>query len=168
MKHSIFLLLVLLSTFSFSQQSPTVAIDLQKKYVDDKAAFLQLDIEYGFSRNGSSGAEVSEKKQEKLISLRYNSGIFVSEVYDSNSKIEKFYGSSSLKQRATEDTKTCGNYTSEGLFYADSKFCTHELKLKELGEVWDMTVAKEITNTKYFTSIFFQEKFPALVRVGSC
>jgi hypothetical protein len=97
---------------------------------------------------------------EKLLSLRYNAAIYRTQYYDQNSTIEKFSAESNLKQKLTDYSKYCGSYTHDGLFYDDSKFCTHQLKLKERGEVWDVTSTKKINDVKYLTSIYFSETLP--------
>ena len=153
-------LLACLSITVYSQDYPKLAKEFQLKYKDDEAVMLQSATTYEFSKGSKAAARVTVSRNEKLLSLRYNYPIYESEVYDQNSQIEKFYAVSSLKQRATEDMKVCGTYTHEGLFFDDSKFCTHQLKLKEVGEVWDVTSVKIINDAKYLTTVFFQNKFP--------
>jgi hypothetical protein len=158
---SCFLSFLLISFLVQGQDYQKMAADLQHQFKDAEAANINSEISYEFSPDYSaSGVKVLEKKNEKLLSLRYNYTIQKVEVYDSNSKIEKFYAESSLKQRATEETKTCGNYTNEGYFYDDSKFCLHYLKLKEVGEVWNVSCLKRMNDAKYLTSVYFEEHYP--------
>jgi hypothetical protein len=157
-------LLFFISFVANGQDYLKMAGELQQKYKEAEAAYIKSDVLYEFSPDLSKGVKVMEKKNESLLSLRYNYTIQKVEVYDSNSKIEKFYAESSLRQRATEELKTCGNYTNEGYFYDDSKFCLHNLKFKELGEVWNINFLKKIDDAKYLTSVYFEDHYPVLER----
>jgi hypothetical protein len=158
-KNKLIGLLSLCSAVAYCQDYPKIARELQQKYKDSEASIIDSDVTYQLSGE-SRAASVTVIKNEKLLSLRYNESLFQSEVYDQNSKIEKFYAESNLKQKVPDGVKTCGTYTNEGLFFDDSKFCTHQLKLKEVGEVWNITSIKKIMDARYLTSVYFQEKFP--------
>lgn len=162
MKYLFILLFSLTGIVSQAQDYPKLAQELQKQYKDDEAALLETTTTYEFSKGNKAPVKVLVNSNKKMLSLRYNASIIETEWYDQNSKIEKFYASSSLKQKAIEDAKVCASYTSEGLFYDDSKFCSHFLKLKEMGEVWDITSVKRIDDSKYLTGIFFQSGYPTL------
>ena len=152
--------LSLLPLFIFSQDYPKMAKDLQEKYKEEEAFIIQSNIEYAFVKDAETGARVNINRNKKLLSLRFNESISETEVYDQNSRIEKFSAESSLKQKLADGNKICGTYTSEGLFFDDSKFCTHQLRLKEVGEVWDVRSTKKINDAKYLTGVFFQERYP--------
>jgi transglutaminase-like putative cysteine protease len=111
-------------------------------------------------KDAKVGAKINVSTNEKLLSLRYNSSIYRTQYYDQNSKVEKFFAESNLKQKVGDHSKICGSYTQDGLFYDDSKFCTVALKLKERGEVWDITSVKRIDDVKYLTSVYFSENLP--------
>jgi hypothetical protein len=164
MKRNILLLLTLYSFFATAQDFPKMARELQPKYQDHQAVIITSNLAYEFSKDPRFFVKASEAKTEKILSLRYNEVLYQSEVYDNNSRIEKFFAESNLKQKATDASKSCGTYTHEGLFYDDSKFCTHQLKLKEVGEVWNVTSIKKIGDAKYLTTIYFEEEFPVLER----
>src|ERR1044072_190383 len=123
-------LLVIASCVAHGQDYPKLAKELQQKYKDSEAVIIRSNVTYEFEKDPKNAAKVTVSSAEKLLSLRYNYSIFETEVYDNNSQIEKFYAESSLKQKAPDAAKTCGTYTNEGLFFDDSKFCTHQLKLK--------------------------------------
>lgn len=135
--------------------------------MDDEAVFLESNLLIELVKDNSTGARVVINRSEELLSLRYNQEIIESEVFDSNSQIDKFYASSSLGQKAPESAKICGTYTSEGLFFDDSKFCLHKLKLKEIGERWKINSTKKINDAKYLTSLYFQDKFPQVEKTIS-
>jgi hypothetical protein len=160
MKYLFISLFSLAGFIAQSQDYLTLAKSLQQPYKDDEAAILEHSTVYEFSKGTKAPVKVMVNSSKKLLSLRYNSSIFETEWYDQNSRIEKFYASSNLKQRAPDEAKVCASYTSEGLFYDDSKFCSHTLKLKELGEVWDIQAVKRIEDSKYLTGIYFQNRFP--------
>jgi transglutaminase-like putative cysteine protease len=160
MKKTLLSLSILASVSSYAQDYIKLAKDFQQQYKDSEAVILQSGITYSIAKDSKTGAKVTENKTEKILSLRYNYPIYRSEVYNQNSTIGEFYAQSNLKQKAPDNVKACGTYTQEGLFYDDSKFCTHVLKLKEIGEVWDVTLEKNINDAKYLTTIFFQEKYP--------
>jgi hypothetical protein len=147
-------------TAAVAQDYPKLAEKFQQQYKDKEAVILTAGVTYEFLKDAKNTAKISVQSNEKLLSLRYNSAIYRTLYYDQNSQIEKFIGESSLKQKAPETAKLCGNYTQDGLFYDDSKFCSHQLKLKELGEVWDLTSIKKINDVKYLTSVYFPESFP--------
>jgi len=147
-----------------SQDYSKIAIGLQQQYKDKEAVVMQSNIRYDFARDPKTGARVTVQTREKLLSLRYNASIFRTQYYDQNSEIENFAAESNLKQRAVNTAKFCGSYTHDGLFYDDSKFCTHQLKLKEVGEVWDVTCTEKINDAKYLTSIYFAEDLPVQER----
>lgn len=161
MKYFCFIL-SLLSITAKGQDFEKQARELQQTYKDSEAATIQELSEYEFIKDAKVAARIVETTNKKLLSLRYNSSVFLVETYDNNSQVDKFFADSNKKQHAPNGTQICGKYTSEGLFYDDSKFCTHVLKLKEIGEVWDVNTVKKINDGKYLTSIFFQEKFPVL------
>ena len=154
------ILLVLFPYATFSQDYQKMARDYQQKFKDDEAFVIQSGMDFMFVKDPSAGAKVTISQYKSLLSLRYNEFVSEVEVYDQNSKIEKFYAESNLKQKAPDGARLCGTYTSEGLFYDDSKFCTHQLKLKEVGEVWDVRSVKKLDDARYLTTVFFQEKYP--------
>lgn len=161
MKYLLLFSFIMFGFTGHAQNYAQMAKDIQQRYKDDEAAIIDANAVYEFSKGSKAAVKVTVSTTKKLLSLRYNTTIFETEWYNQNSQIEKFFASSNLKQRAAEDAKACGSYTSDGLFYDDSKFCTHALKLKELGEVWDVTAVKRIDDAKYLTGIFFQSGFPA-------
>jgi hypothetical protein len=162
MKAFSFFVVFAVSTSIFGQDYGKIAKDLQLKYKDSEAAILQANYTYQFVKDPTVAAKITESKSRKLLSLRYNYSLPQTEVYDNNSQIERFYGESTLKQKASDGTQICGTYTTDGYFYDDSKFCSHLLKLKEVGEVWNINTVKKINDPKYITSIYFQEKYPLL------
>ncbi|MBV4359429.1 transglutaminase-like domain-containing protein [Pinibacter aurantiacus] len=160
LKKTAFLSLSCLPLISFCQDYPKMAKDLQQQFKDDKAYVLNTATTYEFSKDSKAGAKVEISGDEDLLSLRYNDGISLLQVYDGNSKIEKFYAESNLHQKAPDDKKVCGTYTSDGLFFDDSKFCGHQLRLKEVGEVWHTHFEKKIYDAKYLSTIFFPSSYP--------
>ena len=151
---------IFLPSIAIAQDYIKMAENLQQQYKDKEAVVLRSDIRYDFIKNAKSGAKITVQSNEKLLSLRYNAAIFRTQYYDQNSQVNNFFAESSLKQKAINSAKFCGSFTQDGLFYDDSKFCTHQLKLKELGEVWDVSCTKEITDVKYLTSVYFSEQLP--------
>jgi transglutaminase-like putative cysteine protease len=149
-----------LSSVAVAQDYPKMAEQFQQQYKDKEAVVLNSTIRYEFIKDAKTGAKISVMTNEKLLSLRYNAAIYRTQYYDQNSVVEKFSAESNLKQKLTDYSKFCGTYTHDGLFYDDSKFCTHQLKLKERGEVWDVTSTKKINDVKYLTSIYFSESLP--------
>ncbi|WP_276372664.1 transglutaminase domain-containing protein [Chryseolinea sp. H1M3-3] len=159
MKILIFLGLTL-STLAVAQDYPKLAEKYQQQYKDKEAVVLQSNIRYEYVKDAKVGAKITVSTNEKLLSLRYNSSIYRTQYYDQNSRVEKFFAESNLKQKVADYSKLCGSYTQDGLFYDDSKFCTVALKLKERGEVWDVTNVKKIDDVKYLTSVYFSENLP--------
>jgi len=160
-KHSLFFLLLLVSFSTYAQDNAQRAQALQQKYKDFDAYLDNATGKYTFNASSNGKAvEVKEEKTQEILSLRYNSSITEVEVYDQNSVVLKFYGESSLHQRAPNELRYCGKYTQEGYFYDDSWFCSHKLKLKEVGEVWSMKSVKEVSDARYLTSVYFESNFP--------
>jgi hypothetical protein len=149
-----------LSSIAVAQDYPKMAEQFQQQYKDKEAVVLNSTIRYEFIKDAKTGAKISVITNDKLLSLRYNAAIYRTQYYDQNSVVEKFSAESNLKQKLSDYSKFCGTYTHDGLFYDDSKFCTHQLKLKERGEVWDVTSTKKINDVKYLTSIYFSEALP--------
>jgi hypothetical protein len=160
MTRTMIVALALLPCMVFSQDYPKMAKDIQQKYKDAEAVIIQSGTDFVFVKDPETGAKITISQNKSLLSLRYNEAISEVEVYDQHSRIEKFSAESNLKQKAPDGAKLCGTYTNEGLFYDDSKFCTHQLKLKEVGEVWDVRSVKKLSDAKYLTTVFFQEKYP--------
>lgn len=159
--------LVLLVTWatqqSYSQDLAAQATELQSKYKDSPVALIDGTVTYLFSKDYSSPlVRVNEKKEWQLLSLRYNQLLPQYVTYDANSSVDKFFGSSNLRQNMPDALRTCGTYTSDGYFYDDSKYCMQNLKLKEVGELWKLTSIKTVKDSKYFTSVYFQEDFPVV------
>jgi hypothetical protein len=155
--------LLLMGVGSLVAQNSPVVSELQMKYKDSPVAIQTSDITYEFSRDVSQKlVKIAEKKEQRYLSLRYNQTITEFISYDNNSVVEKFWCSSSMKQAAPDAMKYCGTYTSDGFFYDDSKFCSHNLKLKELGEVWTINSVKKIKDAKYQPSVYFQSEYPVL------
>ncbi len=151
---------ILLPGITFCQDYARMAESFQQKYKDKEAVVLKADMRYDFMKDARNGARITIQTNEKLLSLRYNASIFRTQYYDQNSQVDNFFAESSLKQKAINSARFCGTYTQDGLFFDDSKFCTHQLKLKELGEVWDVSCSKKINDVKYLTSIYFSETLP--------
>ena len=149
-----------LSTLAVAQDYPQLAEKYQQQYKDKEAIVLQSDIRYEYVKDVKAGAKITVQSNEKLLSLRYNSSIYRTQFYDQNSQVDKFFAESNLKQKVSDNAKYCGRYTQDGLFYDDSRFCTVSLKLKERGEVWDVTSIKKINDVKYLTSVYFSEQLP--------
>ena len=160
MTRTLLIALAMLPCIMFAQDYPKMARDIQQKYKDAEAFVIHSGTDFVFVKDPGTGAKVTISQIRSLLSLRYNEYISEVEVYDQNSSIEEFSGVSNLKQKAPHGAKLCGTYTSEGLFYDDSKFCTHQLKLKEVGEVWDVRTVKKLNDAKYLTTVFFHEKYP--------
>lgn len=160
MTRTLLIALAMLPCIMFGQDYPKMARDIQQKYKDAEAFIIHSGTDFVFVKDPGTGAKVTISQIRSLLSLRYNEYISEVEVYDQNSSIEEFSGVSNLKQKAPHGAKLCGTYTSEGLFYDDSKFCTHQLKLKEVGEVWDVRSVKKLNDAKYLTTVFFHEKYP--------
>lgn len=155
--------LILLQQQAFGQDLVATATELQNKYKEEEVALLDGQINYIFSKDiNRSMVKVGEKKDLQLLSLRYNQTLAQYITYDANSTVEKFYGSSNLRQVLPDNLKYCGNYTSDGYFYDDSKFCSQVLKLKEVGELWKLNSVKTVNDSKYQTSVYFQENYPVV------
>jgi hypothetical protein len=125
--------LALLPLLSIGQDFTRMAKEAQQKYKDAEAFIIRSGSDFIFTKDDVTGAKITINQNKSLLSLRYNEFISEVEVYDRHSRIEKFSAESNLKQKAPDGARLCGTYTSEGLFYDDSKFCTHQLKLKEIG-----------------------------------
>jgi hypothetical protein len=160
MKVLVLIVGLILSTLAVAQDYPKMAEKFQQQYKDKEAIVLHSNIRYEYVKDAKTGAKITVQSNEKLLSLRYNSSIYRMQYYDQNSQVEKFFAESSLKQKVADYSKLCGSYTQDGLFYDDSKFCTVALKLKERGEVWDVTNVKKINDVKYLTSVYFSEQLP--------
>ncbi len=160
MTRTLLVALAMLPCLVFSQDYLKMAKDIQQKYKDAEAFIIQSGADFVFAKDPQTGAKITINENKSLLSLRYNEYISEVEVYDQHSHIEKFSAESNLKQKAPDGAKLCGTYTSEGMFYDDSKFCTHQLKLKEVGEVWDVRSVKKLNDPKYLTTVFFQDKYP--------
>ena len=160
MTRTLIVALAMIPCMAISQDYQKMAKDLQQKYKDAEAFIIQSGTNIVFVKDPETGARITINENKSLLSLRYNESISEVEVYDQHSRIERFSAESNLKQKAPDGAKLCGSYTSEGLFYDDSKFCTHQLKLKEVGEVWDVQSIKRINDAKFLTTVFFQEKYP--------
>ncbi|HRH67296.1 MAG TPA: transglutaminase domain-containing protein [Bacteroidia bacterium] len=165
MKYSSLFLLIFFFNTVLAEDNSKLAAELQAKYKDSPVAILNSDINYEFSKDPNRPlVKILEKTTEKYLSLRFNSKIVKSIVYDSNSEVVKFNGSSSMKGEVSDRDKYCGTYTNEGFFYDDSKFCSQMLNLKELGEVWTMNTTKSVNDSKYEPSFYFQESYPIVNR----
>lgn len=159
------LTLLYLPFLAKSQDYVVMAQNFQAKDKNNAVAILSSEIIFEFKVDpGKKRVTVSEKKHDTYLSLRYNQSIIETEVYDDHSEILDFSGSSSLKQKLNNTSRICGTYTSEGYFYDDSKFCAHEIKLKELGEVWEINVEKKFTDAKYLTTLYFHDSYPVVSR----
>ena len=152
--------LLAISTMAIAQDYPKMAEKFQQQYKDKEALVLNSHIRYEYVKDVKTGAKINVQSNEKLLSLRYNTAIYRTQFYDQHSQIDKFFAESSLKQKVTDVMKYCGSYTQDGLFYDDSKFCTLPLKLKERGEVWEVSNLKRINDIKYLTSVYFSEQLP--------
>jgi Transglutaminase-like superfamily len=160
MTKTLVLALALLPLLSVGQDFTRMAKEAQQKYKDAEAFIIRSGSDFIFTKDDETGAKITINQNKSLLSLRYNESVSEVEVYDRHSRIEKFSAESNLKQKAPDGARLCGTYTSEGLFYDDSKFCTHQFKLKEIGEVWDVHSIKKLDDAKYLTTVFFQEKYP--------
>ncbi len=155
------ILLLCLSLTGKAQDYVQLAQSLQETHKEFDAYITNATGKYIFSANNAEKrAEVREEKSVDILSLRYNGQITEVEVYDQNSSVLKFYGESSLKQKAVNELKYCGQYTQEGFFYDDSRFCSHKLRLKEVGELWSMKSIKQTNDARYFTSVYFEGNYP--------
>lgn len=164
MKNVLTCLMLVLSVKAHCQNYAEMAKDFQQRFKDDEAMVIQSTASYDFSPGTKAPVKVAVSSKDKLLSLRYNSSIYLMESYDQNSRLEKFFASSNMKQNVTDEQRFCGPFTSEGLFYDDRIICTHRLRLKELGEVWDVTSVKTIDDARYLTAVYFQDRFPLTTR----
>jgi len=156
---------LLLNLNCIAQINPK-AQSLQQRFKNHNAYAENIEVKYTFSATSNEQKiKVKEEKSTDLISLRYNTIVNEIEVYDQNSEILKFYGESSLKQKAIDLMKFCGKYTHEGFFYDDSKFCSHKINLKEVGETWNIKSIKETFDSRYFTSVYFEGSYPTAKKI---
>ena len=141
------------------QDNTSLAKDLQTKYKDSPVAILKVLISLDFSKDP-------------------NRHIWLESACEDNGKIpftsasipklpRVWYMTTILKwknfrhtpnRRCPDKTKILQQYTSEGYFYDDSKFCTQVLNLKELGEVWSMNIVKSRTMPSEPAS-YFQDEY---------
>lgn len=148
---------------SSSQDYVQMAKELQQKNKDSEVAIVSSVVTYEFGKiNSKMLVDVIENKKEQLLSLRYNHPLMYVETENGEMKIEELSAISSLKQKAPDASRICGKFTQDGYFYDDSRVCLQNLHLKELGEIWDITLVKTIKDAKYLTSVYFEEKYPAL------
>lgn len=156
---NLFFFLWLFPSVLFGQQLNELVSLYQHKYKDSEAVIINSESEYEFDLVENK-VTIREERNQKLLSLRYNTYINEVEFYDSNSGIKEFSCESSLNQKSDNSDKVCGNYTNSDYFFDDNKFCSHKLKLLEAGEIWKTHVNKIYNDSKYLTSVYFHDKYP--------
>ncbi|MCR6637616.1 MAG: hypothetical protein NVV82_01075 [Sporocytophaga sp.] len=112
----LFFFVWLFPSFVFGQQVNELVSLYQHKYKECEAIIINSESEYEFDL-AENKVQVNEDKDQKLLSLRYNTFINEVEFYDSNSAIEEFSCESSLNQKSGNSDKVCGNYTSSEYFF---------------------------------------------------
>lgn len=157
----LFFFLWLFPTVLFGQKLNELVSLYQHKYKESEAVIINSDLEYEFDL-AENKVIVREDRNQKILSLRYNTFINEVEFYDSNCGIKEFSCESSLNQKSGDSDKVCGNYTNSDYFFDDNKFCTHKLRLQEAGEVWKTHVSKIYNDSKYLTSVYFHDKYPVV------
>jgi hypothetical protein len=161
---NIFLLFLLFLSFTGNTQDyAKLTREMQQKYKESEVAIVSSNTSFDFQKsNSKSLVRIFEDRNEKLLSLRYNHPLLYVETEIGETTIEEFSAVSNLKQKAPDELRVCGKYTQDGLFYDDSRVCVQTLQLKELGELWDVTLRRKINDGKYLTSVYFEEKYPLI------
>ncbi len=169
MKQVFILFFCLFSFSSFAQKKKnplpeniSLAKELKAKYEDDDIVIKNKTTRVTFKRNKQSGkleALVSEKLN--LVGISSSARIQYPVFYDSESKVERFMLKSNKGRDVTGMVKDEA-IKSQDLFHTDYRVKYTNLSFPLQGYNRLLEIEKKYTDSKYFTSLYFSDRFPVL------
>ena len=138
------------------------AKNLKKEYKDDDIAIINSRIDINFSYDRSlKQIVVQEDVEEKLMNIGDKTDIFKYYTYDDQSIISLFniyYRNGKKTQYRIYDEA----YNSNGIFHMDARVKYTKLVFPLKGYSYKTKVKIKTYDIKYFTQIFFMDKYPVL------
>ena len=139
-----------------------LAKSIKEKYPKDDVAILsdKEDITFGISRDGST-VTVLHKIQAQFINIGHRSDIHMYEFYDSQSEIEEF----NVKYRNNKNAEFLIKdefHKSDDLFFIDYRVKYMAVDFPVLGYLYNYELKKKYNDVKYFTSLYFSDKYPVI------
>lgn len=138
------------------------AKQLKSKYEKDEIAILESKEKVRFELpKNSQKVAVIHSINEKLMNITPRANIHKYEFYDSESKIESF----SIKYKNDKTANfpvTDEFYKDKDLFYHDAKVKYAAVNFPTEGYIYKYEMSKRIEDSKYFTTIYFNDEFPSL------
>lgn len=138
------------------------AKQLKQKYDKDEIAILESKekVNFSISKTGDK-VNVNYSINEKLMNITPRANIQKFEFYDSESKIESFV----IKYKNDKITNFSVNdefYKDRDLFYNDARVKYASVNFPTEGYIYKYEMSKIINDSKYFTTIYFNDEFPTL------
>ncbi len=148
--------------FDPSPEDKILAKSLKEKYSneEDRIAVINSDHVYEFHYNKFSRlVEVDYTKKEKYMNISKISRIRISEFYNDNSEIILFDIRGKTNKKVSNDVYD-GYYEDDDFFYSDARFKSTSLNFPVQGYSYTLNMKKRFKDIKYFTSVYFTDRFP--------
>ncbi len=143
-----------------SAENLAKAKSLKQKYEDASVAVLasKYDIEFGFD-NKTDKVTVSRKKSEKIMCIGSTAKLSHYDSYDDTSEIlykeVQYENGKKIKLQFSDDYMNV-----DGFFYSDSRVVYVPVNYPFQGSVRKIYFDKKYNDAKYFTLLYFHDKYP--------
>ena len=113
--------------------------------------------EFVFNKKASR-VEIRQELNVSYLCNSFRTDLPVVEMYDNETTIDKV--EASVDGRKLKDLKPSYEYySSDDIFYSDSRICYFQLPLQKQGAIGEVRFEKTITDPRYFTAIYFTELY---------
>jgi hypothetical protein len=92
--------------------------------------------------------------------IKYEDGLF----YNDEISLENIKVLNADNKEVTIQ-KLCGDYSEKSIFHSDAKLCVLKFPLAEKGKAFNYSYQENYHDIKFFTSIYFLQRFPVIERV---
>ncbi len=133
---------------------------LKKEYPEESWVATRFQSHYNFIEGRRGALPIVENTEElQTITLNTIEKCRLAWFYDDNSKISSEKITYKNGRKVIYD-KVCGNFENEGVFYSDAKVCVFQLNNQKIGDVVYTNLSQTYNDVRYFTKVFFHEKYP--------
>ncbi|MEL6250660.1 MAG: transglutaminase domain-containing protein [Bacteroidota bacterium] len=144
-----------------SPEDIELAKQLKESYPEEDLACLSCELNFSFDYNTSrQKIGVHERVEKSLISISQNTEFYSTHFYNEQSRISSV--SVSNKAGKIQDIeKKDEYYQSSEYFYSDARLLYYQLPFSIAGSIRNVNYEKEYFDVKYFTSVYFHERYPS-------
>ncbi|MDW3645734.1 MAG: transglutaminase domain-containing protein [Bacteroidia bacterium] len=143
-----------------SEEDIALAKQLKESYPEEDLACLSCKLDFEFDYNEEKGhIGVMEKARKSLISISQNTEFYSTHFYNEQSRIPQIWVRNKGGKLQSIEKKD-EYYQSSEYFYSDARLIYFQVPFSISGSIREINYEKEYYDVKYFTSVYFHERYP--------